>query len=460
MEQEVQRFMIENQLLEKGQTVLVAVSGGADSMALLSLLSGMRAEWSLTIHVVHVNHQLRGDESEEDRMFVQNWCQQRNIHFREYRVDVLAEKQTEKVGTQAAAHTLRYQAFAAEMDRVNADVLATAHHGDDNTESVLMKLNRGTSPYLRLGIAMERQFEHGRLIRPLLCVTKEAILKYCTEKKILHRDDSSNESDSYTRNRYRKYVVPELKKENPLNTIHIRRFEEWQHDDNKVLMGLAEDQLAEIVIVKEKDTVTIDKDRYLKLAIPLQRRVIHLILNCLYNKGIVRDFSSYIEQIELFLQSHSNFASIDLRNGLKVYRENNCYRFTQEVYVESDNYCLELAVPGIITTPLGRIRTEIVSTCGDETVECMYIPVSSFSSPLFIRNRRSGDRFHPKGVNGSKKVSRVFIDRKIDLPRRHDWPLLVDSAGNILWILLLHKAELPKQQAVDHYVRIAFVGNT
>ncbi|GAF22153.1 LOW QUALITY PROTEIN: tRNA(Ile)-lysidine synthetase [Bacillus sp. JCM 19047] len=459
MEQEVQRFMTDNQLVEKGNTVLVAVSGGADSMALLSLLADMGAEWSLTIYVVHVNHQLRGEESEKDCMFVQNWCRKRGVHFQDYRVDVNAQKQTEKVGTQAAAHTLRYQAFSTEMNRVSADVLATAHHGDDSTESV-MKLNRGTTPYLRLGIAAKRDFEQGSLIRPLLCVTKEAILKYCNEKEILYRDDSSNESEGYTRNRFRKYVVPELKKENPLNHIHIRRFEEWQHDDNKVLMELAEDQLAKIVMVKEKDTVIIDKDRYLKLAIPLQRRVIHLILNCLYNKGIVRDFSSYIEQIELFLQSHSNFASIDLRNGLKVYRENNCYRFTQEVYVESDNYCLELNVPGMISTPLGMVGTELLPTIGEETVECMYIPVSSFSSPLFIRNRRPGDRFNPKGLNGSKKVNRVFIDRKIDLPRRHDWPLLVDSAGNILWILLLHKAELPKQQAFDHYVRIAFVGNT
>lgn len=212
MEQEVQRFMTDNQLVEKGNTVLVAVSGGADSMALLSLLADMRAEWSLTIYVVHVNHQLRGEESEKDCMFVQNWCRKRGVHFQEYRVDVNAQKQTEKVGTQAAAHTLRYQAFSTEMNRVSADVLATAHHGDDSTESVLMKLNRGTTPYLRLGIAAKRDFEQGSLIRPLLCVTKEAILKYCNEKEILYRDDSSNESEGYTRNRFRKYVVPELKK--------------------------------------------------------------------------------------------------------------------------------------------------------------------------------------------------------------------------------------------------------
>ncbi|MFS0784823.1 tRNA lysidine(34) synthetase TilS [Shouchella sp. 1P09AA] len=460
MKQQIQNFIEKNDLFKKNQTILVAVSGGADSMALLSIMEEMRVDWSLTLYAVHVNHQLRAEESEEDARFIKKRCAALHIPLEQRDVDVKTQKTKDHVGTQAAAHTVRYRAFEEVMRKVNADVLLTAHHGDDHVESTLMKLNRGTSPFRRLGIAVARNFANGKLARPLLCVDKEEILNYCRAHHIPYRDDSSNQSEVYTRNRFRKQVMPFLKEENPLSYKHIRRYEEWQYEDNELLMELANEKLKDLIVSQRDGTLTISRFGYHELAIPLQRRLIHLILNCLYNKEKVRDFSSYIEQVEHFLKNHSRFASIDLRDGLKVYRQNDCYRFTQEDSVESDNYCLELKVPGEVRTPLGIMKAEFSQTYTMEHKSSMMIPLKDLSIPFYVRNRRSGDRFCPKGLNGSKKVSRVFIDKKIDFPKRQSWPILVNGMDEILWIPLLHKAEISKQEADDHYVRITFLGNT
>lgn len=238
-------------------------------------------------------------------------------------------------------------------------MIVTAHHGDDEAETVLMKLVRGTTPYTKLGILSKRPFANGTLVRPFLKETKQAILQYCVDFGVLYRTDSSNLTSAYARNRMRDNVIPYLKKENPLIHTHIRRYDEWQEEDNQLLLAYAEDHLVKSLVNQTTNSMTISKELFQAAPFPLQRRMIHLILNYLYGSDRLRDFSVYIEQIIPFLQDDMGFAQMDLREGVKLLRSYDTYMFTQEPTVESVEYCLELSVPGTVSTPLGEMRADL-----------------------------------------------------------------------------------------------------
>lgn len=454
----MEKFIIEESLFEKRNVIVVAVSGGADSMALLHVLLVLRETWQWSLFALHVNHQLRGQESEADADFIQDFCRKHEIPYKETRVNVNQLKADQQLGTQVAARQLRYKAFEEELNRVNADVLVTAHHGDDEVETVFMRINRGKSPFTRLGIALTRNFSGKKLARPFLQENKESILVYCTKNDVPYREDSSNAADTYARNRFRNNVSTYLKAENPLNNKHILQYDRWQNDDNVYLMELASQKLQEILIERSGNSIMISKQRFQDVAIPLQRRVIHLILNYLYGITVLRDFSVYINQIERFFQLNSGFAQIDLRDDLKVLRLNNGYRFTRAASVESVEYCLMLPASGSVDTPIGRIQTERFDGTSESMDSEVFFNMNEVVLPLYIRNRRPGDRLQPKGLNGaSKKVNRVFIDKKVDRPLRDDWPILVDHNDTILWIPLLLQSDHAKTiHSAEPLLRVTF----
>lgn len=457
MKERVEEFIINNNLLNKDDTILIAVSGGPDSMALLYVLANLHKKWGWKLFVFHINHLLRGEESDRDAQFVKEQCQEYDIPYSEKRLNIAAYKEKLKLGTQIAARQLRYEAFENEMKRVGANVIVTAHHGDDEAETVLMKLVRGTTPFTKLGILSKRSFADGTLVRPFLAETKAAILQFCVDFGILYRTDSSNLSDAYSRNRMRDKVIPHLKKENPLFHTHIRRYDEWQEEDNQLLLAYAEDRLEKISLNRTKDSITISKERFEATPFPLQRRMIHLILNYLYGSDRLRDFSVYIEQIIPFLQDESGFAQMDLREGVKLLRSYDTYMFTRGPTVESVEYCLELSVPGTVRTPLGEMRADLYNGSTEYASDEAFFLLGDLVFPLYIRSRRAGDKLYPKGLNGSKKVNRVFIDKKVDRQIRDEWPLLVDGNGTVLWIPHLMKSNLSQlKQTTGQLLRVTF----
>ncbi|GAF14259.1 tRNA(Ile)-lysidine synthetase [Bacillus sp. JCM 19046] len=458
MKDRVEKFIHEENLMQQESDIVVAVSGGVDSMVLLHLLEELKEKWSWNLFVLHVNHQLRGEESEQDANFIEAYCLQFHIPYNETRIDVTQLKANEKLSTQVAARELRYKAFKEEMDRVNAKVLVTAHHGDDEIETVFMRLNRGKSPFTRLGIAPKRNFSGKTIVRPLLQESRESIMHYSLTNSVPFREDSSNASNTYARNRFRHNVSSYLKEENRLNYKHIFQYDRWQNEDNEYLMTLATQKFDDILIERKGDSITISKERFHETAIPLQRRVIHLILNYLYGITVLRDFSVYINQIEQFFQFNSGFAQIDLRDDLKVMRLNDVYRFTLGTTVESVEYCSKLSVPGKLDTPIGTIKIGRFEGISERSESEVFLNMNEVVFPLYIRNRRPGDRLNPKGLNGaSKKVNRVFIDKKVDWPLRDRWPILVDHNDTILWIPLLLQTELTTPfNSSDPLLRVAF----
>ncbi len=207
-------FIDRHQLIHNDATILVGVSGGADSLLLLRCLLGLQSLWHLKIVAVSVDHGLRGHESESDVKYVESICQQWGVPFIEKKVDVKKHKKLYKEGTQLAARTLRYQVFEETMNEVDADLLALAHHGDDQIETVLMRLVRHSNPSLLKGIPVKRSFANGTIIRPFLCLSKNEIYHYCQEYQIVPREDPSNQSTEYTRNYFRLKILPLLKQHN------------------------------------------------------------------------------------------------------------------------------------------------------------------------------------------------------------------------------------------------------
>ncbi|WP_059103611.1 tRNA lysidine(34) synthetase TilS [Shouchella shacheensis] len=443
MRERVKQFILKEELLQKGDTVLVAVSGGPDSMALLHLLAvDLKEEFALTVYAAHANHQLRGEDSTKDAALVRDFCERTGVLLYEAQLDVGACSKEEKVGTQPAARKLRYRFFEATMADASADVIVTGHHGDDEAETVLMKLIRGTTPLTRLGIPVRRPFANGYMSRPLLGERKEAITAYCQKEGVPFRLDASNTSTAYTRNRVRQVIHPFTEKENPHFHHHARRYEVWQNDDNAFLFKQAEEKLPGATIEKMKNSWTVSCAQMKRVDLPLQRRMIHLILNYLYDFSTTHTTSLHIEQV-LALMAREGSRELHLPKGAKVFRSYDACVFTSCLEHGAESFRKELLVPGSVVTRLGTIRADFrIHTNELRGSAAVSFDADEVAFPLEVRPRKAGDRIRPLGMNGSKKVNRLFIDHKLARRLREEWPLVVDANNEILWIPYIHSSRL------------------
>ena len=228
-------------MLPEGCAVLCAVSGGADSMCLLYWLNELREERSFSVFAAHFEHGLRGEESLQDAAFTQKQCAALGIRCELGSGDVAAFSRREKIGIEEAARLLRYRFLEETAERLGCDRIATAHNADDNAETILMNLCRGSGTRGLAGIPPVS----GKLIRPLLRTDRSEIEEYLRQHGIAHREDSSNRTDAYTRNRFRHLVLPILKEENPSVLQAFGRTAELLREDDACLCRMAEAFLEE-----------------------------------------------------------------------------------------------------------------------------------------------------------------------------------------------------------------------
>ncbi|WP_186575874.1 tRNA lysidine(34) synthetase TilS [Aquibacillus kalidii] len=443
MIQEVSDFIYKHQLLHKKSTVIVGVSGGPDSLALLHLLHTLKETWELRLIAASVDHQLRGKESEQDVEFVKSICKQWEIEFVETKVDVKTYKKESSVGTQQAARELRYQYFREQMEVFQADYLALGHHGDDQAETLVMRLTRGTNPDGLKGIPMKREFANGHIIRPFLSVTRVAIEEYCKNNDLTPRIDPSNSEDSYTRNFYRIHVLPLLKQQNPNLISNLFRLSQTiTHDE--LYLNLEAEKVLKQAVTFSSDTkeASLDLHPFSKYPIALQRRAFHLILNYLYHT--MPDGLSYVHEDQFFEIIHNSKpnVTIDLPSQLKM---SKAYDFVHFYFVKFESevkaFHLPLQVPGSCQLLDGSKLTATVTSNPDKNTKYLmsFAIDETFAFPLIIRYRKPGDKIRVKGLNGRKKVKDIFIDEKIPLSQRDTWPIVVDQKGNIVWIIGLKK---------------------
>lgn len=458
MEQKIFSFIHKHQLLHRGAKVLVGVSGGPDSMALLHFLYENRKEWDLELTALSVNHQLRGEAAEEDLAFVEDIAKKRGIAFHGVSLDVPAYEKKHRVSTEVAAREVRYQFFAEKMEELEADYLALGHHGDDQAETLIMKLARSASSTAFSGIPVKRQFAGGKIIRPLLAVSREEIEKYCAEREIETRLDVTNLETIYTRNYYRKHVIPLLKSKNSNLHITAQRLSETIEMDEIYLEKQAKKVLNQAVIFQSGNkSAVLDINAFLKHDQPLQRRAFQLILNYLYKT--LPNQLSYIHEEQFFtlLSNREGNVQIHFPKGLQLNRAYNKLTFTfDNQHLKHTPFHEILEVPGHMRLPDGSIlRSDIAEHSEEEHRHSIFIAMSEVSLPLHVRTRRPGDRMAWKGLQGTKKLKDIFIDEKIPISERNSWPLVVDNQGKIIWLIGLRKG-IQESTSSNHFIHLYY----
>jgi len=432
------RFVAEADWWKPDLTVLAAVSGGPDSMAMLHLLRQMAEEKPMRIVAAHVNHRFREEESAKEAELVARAAQSWGIPLETAVIDMPSYIKETGRNAQEAAREKRYAFFREAAERHGADTLMLAHHADDQAETVLMRIIRGTGVSGLAGIPERRKEGRLELVRPLLRITKKELLAYCRRNGVPYATDSSNFSRKYVRNAVRLDVLPVLRKMNPKVDEALVRLADLAAADDDYLEKEAARHL-DSAAAFSGDGWRVDLKRFGALHIALQRRIVQLILKYSSDSWYSLAYRKVDDLLEAMTDRQRTVHRMDIGDGLIFIREYD------EAYVgpnrpDRDGYCY--AVPEIPCTvrlddwgaQLEFERVPMPVTSPPEPRREAFFDESQLVMPLMVRTRKPGDRFCPDGFDGSKKVQDVFVDAKIPRSRRDVWPLVTDSGGRILWI--------------------------
>lgn len=421
-----------NQYLNEDDAVVVAVSGGPDSMALLHLLIEFRKTKNIEIICAHVNHKVR-KESDSEEIFVKEYCHKNHVIFEKMCIEHYNHDNFHN-----DARKKRYDFFEKIIVEYQAKYLFTAHHGDDLIESILMRIVRGSSLKGYSGISKVQDRGFYSILRPLLNETKESLMLYNLENQIEYVTDNSNFKDIYTRNRYRKNILPYLKEEN--KNVH-KKFLKFS---NNILE--AEEYIEEKVnksFNKMFENNILDLELYLEEDKYIRKRIIMRILENLYQENLYTINDSHITNInKLILGSNGKKINLPL-NKIFSKNDNKIY-----IYEKSNNKPYKLKLEQITTLPNGKIIEQIDSIDLNNNYICR-LSSTDIEFPLFIRTRKEGDKMSVKNMNGRKKINDIFTDLKIPLEERDKWPILVDKNDEILWLPGLKKSKYDIEKSIN-----------
>ena len=429
-----------NNLFHHGQHLLVAVSGGPDSMALLSLLDCLRSKWSLTLTAVHCNYGLRGSESEDDQAFVTACCTQLNIPLHVRRFHLLDRRKPSSL--QAVARDLRYQAFAEIAEQCGANRIALGHTADDQAETILLWLLRGTGLTGLSGMPAVR--DH-MIIRPLYETGRRELLTYLQDAGVLFREDSSNAKPLYLRNRIRRELVPTLNRLAPASLDALCRFADICREDDRYLEHQAATLFASAVKWEPGGGWAIDRSLLLKFPRALQRRGIRNLIRKSLNQPYTLGLRTMDRVISIAAKGKSG-SRLDVSGG-HVMVNDHYVRFVPRdepmMSYEGQQPAMlgnRMTVPGTLMWSGTGQRLQVQLEAHSQALappekNRIVVDADRVSQPLTVRSWSPGDRFHPCGMHGhSKKVQDFFTDLKIPRSVRSRIPLVVAPEG-IVWVV-------------------------
>lgn len=422
---EVKKYL--SQKIEKNASLVIACSGGPDSMCLLHLLLQEKNEKNLTIICAHVNHKMRV-ESEEEAKFVKKYCEANDIIYEYFEITDYNEDNFHN-----QARNKRYEFFRELINKYKAKYLLTAHHGDDLIETILMRIVRGSNLKGYVGFKKEVDYKNYQLLRPLISVTKEDILQYNKTYNIEFATDASNEKDKYTRNRYRHMVLPFLKSED--KDVH-KKFNKFSEELNKVDEFLTH-YMSNLLTTVIKDD-NLDISLFKNLDEFSQHKVLEKMVEIIQEHSLFSIEDKHIELMLEVINSEKSNLVMELPNGFIAEKSYNIFRIIEKQ--EFENYCIKLTAKTKINN--GYILIE--DKTDDNSNFVTRLNSCEFKLPLYVRNRKEGDKLEIKNLNGSKKVKDVFIDSKLPLQKRQIYPIVVDSNDTILWIPGLKKTKFDK----------------
>lgn len=397
----------------EGTRITAAVSGGADSMALLTVLHRLQKDLGFDLRAVHFNHGLRGQEAARDEAFVAAYCQKIGVLLTVGRGDAARRASDMGESTEQAARALRYAFF----DSLDTDIVATAHTADDNAETLLLHLLRGTGPRGLCGIPAVR----GRYLRPLLTVSRAQIEQYLSEHKINHIEDSTNTADDCVRNRIRHHVMPQLLRENPQFLAAASRTAALQTEEEAFLSSLAQTAADDC---RASDGYDCKKLRALPQV--LLRRV---LLGALRALALDNPAVCYVEALQTLVYADDPSASVNLPEGHTARREYDLLRFD----VAQQRFApVQLPIPGSVKIPeLGMTVTCHVTESSNFIQKNAYticVGYDMIAQSLTLRPRKTGDAITLPC--GTKTLKKLMIDRKIPVTMRESLPV-VEQSGSV-----------------------------
>ncbi len=442
LERRVLHFIQEQRLISSQRHLVVAVSGGPDSVCLLHILMKLREELDIKLHVAHLNHQLRGAEAEADAQYVSHLACQLGIPATIEQRDIKAYQAQQRTSLEEAAREERYT-FLAEVARsIGTDRVAVGHTTDDHIETILMHLIRGTGTRGLRGLQPSSLWQSSRnsttVIRPLLQVSRQETTDYCHSHQLMPRIDTSNLSLSPLRNRIRHQLLPLMQSYNPqvakalLRTAHIA-------GDDFALLDRESTRLWDKIAQRQEDVIILDKEGFLKLPPALQRHLLRAAIEKLL--GTLKDIEArHIEEMMAALAKPAG-KRLSLPGGLNFAIEYNQYQLGLDLAALSPFPVLRnefaLKIPGETMFPGWRVaatilnREQIADKGSDFTA---YFDLDKTGDKMILRSRRPGDRFQPLGMSQPKKLGEFMIDAKISRAWRQRVPI-VCSPQHILWVV-------------------------
>lgn len=424
-------FLFNELGIKYGDAVVVACSGGPDSMALLHMLYRLKKALDIEVVCAQVNHNTGRNGQAEEQEFVKAYCRNHGLTFEGMTIEDYGDDNFHN-----EARTKRYSYFGEVVKKYKAKYLFTAHHGDDLTETILMRIVRGSTLRGYSGFSKIVDMGTYKIVRPLIEVSKDDILSYDKKNRVPFREDSSNTKDVYTRNRFRKYIVPQFKKEDKHVNAKFYKFSKTLLEYNEYI-----DKQMKRCLSKVYPQNVLNIEEFEKLDRVIAMKIIYYMLEQKYQDDLMLITDHHAELIYQLINSNRANVSIHLPNNIKAVKSYNTLTLTNED-VSPNEY--EIEIIKYVNLPNGK-NIEVVDKSKLTDNNVIRLSSDEVCLPLHVRSRRNGDKIYIKGMLGSKKVKDIFIDEKINQSERDLWPVVVDSKNNIVWLPGLKKSKFDKK---------------
>ncbi len=434
-------YLMEQVGIKYGDAVVVGVSGGPDSMALLHLLSKIKKSLDIQVICAHVHHNVR-KESDEEKNFVERFCATNDIIFEWHKIEDYGDDNFHN-----EARSIRYNYFSKIIKKYKAKYLFTAHHGDDLIETILMRIVRGSTLRGYSGFSKVVDMKDYIIIRPLINVTKDEIYKYNKKNNITYMTDNSNTKDVYTRNRFRKYIVPAFKKEEERVHEKFYKFSKTLLEYNEYIDKEVRRKLKKIYPQNVLNIEEFNKEEKV-----IKMKIIYYILEQIYQDDLMLITDQHAKLVYNLINSKRANVKIYLPNNVRAIKSYDTFVVVQNENVGKE---YEIELINYMNLPNGHNIEVIKTSKFDNNFYCR-LDTSEVTMPLHVRTRRNGDKMQVKGLLGRKKINDIFTNEKIPAEERNTWPVVVDSAGVIVWLPGLKKSKFDKSKTEKYDIILKY----
>lgn len=422
-------------MLKEKDGIVAGFSGGPDSTAMLHCLWMLREKYNLRITAVHLNHMIRGDEALRDENFARSFAEEHDINFVSERIKVEKYAEENGLSSEEAGRVLRYRLFDRVAEETNSSKIALAHNLNDQAETVMMRMLRGSG---LTGLGGIKPVRDGKYIRPLIYCSRKEIERYCSAYDLRPVIDSTNKESIYARNRIRLELLPYIEKNYSRNfSVNLSKTAELFREEDEYMNAEAEKILGEHF---SREDESIECSTIKELHTAMRRRVIRLIVGYVKGDLIGIEYRHIEDCIELALKNETG-KKINLPGDLICKVEYGRLSITKSVKETAHfEHRLSLGCSIRLEESGVKVYTELVDSdgfSGKDTAAVKYFDHEKLPENVCVRNRRPGDYIYPKGMSGKKKVKDILIDKKIPREKRDNIPVIA-AGSEVLWIKGVH----------------------